>query len=90
MHSRDLSHALRRLLYFGVLAQDIEATISFLIHQRLITLRSNEKMYRTAVFAVKDGAISCSQPLMEELTKSHVRLHLPSAGELFTLWSRNC
>jgi len=31
-------------------------------------LRSNEKMYRTAVFAVKDGAISCSQPFMEELT----------------------
>jgi type II secretory ATPase GspE/PulE/Tfp pilus assembly ATPase PilB-like protein len=68
MHSRDLSHALRRLLYFGVLPQDLEASMSFLIHQRLITLRSNEKMYRTAVFAVKDGVISCSKPFLGELT----------------------
>lgn len=67
MHSRDLSHALRRLMHFGLLPQDLESTMTCLVHQRLITLQNSEGVYRTAAFAVKDGVISCTQSYLEEL-----------------------
>jgi len=67
MHSRDLSHALRRLMHFGLLPQDLESTMTCLVHQRLITLQNSEGVYRTAVFAIKDGVINCTQSYLEEL-----------------------
>jgi len=69
MHSRDLSHALRRLMHFGLLPQDLEATMTCLVHQRLISLQNNERVYRTAAFAVRDGTISCAQSYLEELSR---------------------
>lgn len=67
MHSRDLSHALRRLMHFGLLTQDLESTMTCLVHQRLIALQNGEHVYRTAAFAVRDGTISCTQSYLEEL-----------------------
>jgi type II secretory ATPase GspE/PulE/Tfp pilus assembly ATPase PilB-like protein len=68
MHARDLSHALKRLLHFGISENDAESALACLTHQRLVTFGANENVFRTALFATALGQFSYDDRNLRELS----------------------
>ncbi|WP_245533131.1 ATPase, T2SS/T4P/T4SS family [Coprothermobacter platensis] len=55
MHARDLGHAIKRLVHFGIPKSDLETIISCIVHQRLVTLSDSDHIFRTGLFAMTVG-----------------------------------